>query len=420
MNSQNSKPKPGRPVAPAPYRPQPVPIVLQLKSINQPANKTRVVPVAPQVYRPQPVPVVLQRKVRPELQSRAAQAQQKNPFPPKPVTTQPHKPASAQSLNHIHAKANVAQQKLNSHPGKQPGQPRVMPAYRGIPSRGTVQRSQDSSAVNIKLVFSSIPSDVQQTLNAMVVENPAFKKLCLQVHEQIYPINVFGVPASECKGGKVENKKVIVNQTLDHDDMVNVIVFEITNLLHSKLLGAAKDAETIENIEWNGVIIQSDIMRASKKMNHVKKTPYADKVDHQGWDNFDNYANEQIKRGHTGNYTDRFDDPPKAQNCFLTSACVSALGLPDDCEELTTLRTFRDNYILSLPGGPELVQEYYEVAPEVVKRIYENKESERILGSLYDELVVPSVRLIRNGEYQEALIHYQSWVARLINEFFCS
>jgi len=54
------------PTAPAPYRPQPTPRVLQTKSALKPSSNTqasqRKLPPAPQVYRPQTVPKVLQKK----------------------------------------------------------------------------------------------------------------------------------------------------------------------------------------------------------------------------------------------------------------------------------------------------------------------------------------------------------------------
>lgn len=40
-----------------------------------------------------------------------------------------------------------------------------------------------------------------------------------------------------------------------------------------------------------------------------------------------------------------------SSGCYLTSACVNAKGLPDDCEELTVLRNFRD-------GGTEHTVNY--------------------------------------------------------------
>lgn len=55
--------------------------------------------------------------------------------------------------------------------------------------------------------------------------------------------------------------------------------------------------------------------------------------------------------------------------CFLTSAACQYCGLPDDCHELQTLRAFRDGYLAEVPGGPELVQRYYEIAPAIVARL---------------------------------------------------
>ena len=49
--------------------------------------------------------------------------------------------------------------------------------------------------------------------------------------------------------------------------------------------------------------------------------------------------------------------------CYLTSACIAARGLPDDCEELMTLRIFRDKWLKLQPGGIEEIAEYYSTAP---------------------------------------------------------
>ena len=39
--------------------------------------------------------------------------------------------------------------------------------------------------------------------------------------------------------------------------------------------------------------------------------------------------------------------------CYLTTACVVAKNLPDDCEELTALRNFRDTYLRNHENGEE-------------------------------------------------------------------
>ena len=52
--------------------------------------------------------------------------------------------------------------------------------------------------------------------------------------------------------------------------------------------------------------------------------------------------------------------------CFITTAVCQELGKPDDCEELTAFRAFRDGYLRSQPDGEALIREYYNIAPGIV------------------------------------------------------
>ena len=52
--------------------------------------------------------------------------------------------------------------------------------------------------------------------------------------------------------------------------------------------------------------------------------------------------------------------------CFITTAVCQELGKPDDCEELTAFRAFRDGYLRSRPDGEALIREYYNIAPGIV------------------------------------------------------
>ncbi len=103
--------------------------------------------------------------------------------------------------------------------------------------------------------------------------------------------------------------------------------------------------------------------------------------------------------------------------CFLTSACAEARGLPDDCLELTTLRTFRDSYLGQQPDGPAAIAHYYEVAPAIVERINVQPNAKEVYGQLFNELVVPCVELIQEGKLSEALTTYASAVMRLEREY---
>ena len=65
-------------------------------------------------------------------------------------------------------------------------------------------------------------------------------------------------------------------------------------------------------------------------------------------------VNEDTYYKYCRNYD--YDDCPiykgnDSGGCFLTSACTEARGLPDDCHELTVLRSFRDGYLRSQPEG---------------------------------------------------------------------
>src|SRR5262249_51645401 len=52
--------------------------------------------------------------------------------------------------------------------------------------------------------------------------------------------------------------------------------------------------------------------------------------------------------------------------CYISTAAVHALGLPDDGPELNALRRFRDHVLLPTEPGRRAVAEYYEIAPRVV------------------------------------------------------
>ena len=99
--------------------------------------------------------------------------------------------------------------------------------------------------------------------------------------------------------------------------------------------------------------------------------------------------------------------------CFLTSACVETKGLPDDCRELTVLRTFRDNYLKSRPDGEALICGYYHCAPAIVEKIKASHNYKAIFDQIYDKLVLPCVKMIDAGDNEGALEHYREYTLQL-------
>lgn len=104
---------------------------------------------------------------------------------------------------------------------------------------------------------------------------------------------------------------------------------------------------------------------------------------------------------------------PGGSGCFLTTACVDSIGLPDDCEELTMLRWLRDNFIRRQKGGAEEVAEYYRVAPQITARIDASAERRTVYRGIYDGLVLPAVQMIRANRYQDAYELYKTWFQQL-------
>jgi hypothetical protein len=102
--------------------------------------------------------------------------------------------------------------------------------------------------------------------------------------------------------------------------------------------------------------------------------------------------------------------------CFITTACVQARGLPDDCLELTTLRTFRDRYIATMHNGKAMIKVYYENSPMIVEAINQRPDARAIYDGLYD-VICMCVRYIQEGAYESAFQMYVDMVIELRNRF---
>lgn len=104
--------------------------------------------------------------------------------------------------------------------------------------------------------------------------------------------------------------------------------------------------------------------------------------------------------------------PKKDKCCYITTACAEAKGLPDDCEELTTLRNFRDNYLIKKPNGLQLIEIYYQHSPLIVNRIRQREDEEEIFKLLY-AIIRLCVNAIKQGNMEFAYQTYCEMVLRL-------
>lgn len=106
--------------------------------------------------------------------------------------------------------------------------------------------------------------------------------------------------------------------------------------------------------------------------------------------------------------------------CYITTAVCQSLGRPDDCYELNTLRGYRDSYLLSTAEGRAMVDEYYNIAPTIVKRIDKQEDSDRIYREIWNTYLSPCITMIENGENEKCRDLYSSMVRKLEAQYLYS
>ena len=122
--------------------------------------------------------------------------------------------------------------------------------------------------------------------------------------------------------------------------------------------------------------------------------------------------NEKLKVDLPFRYIKNMSSDPDA-NCFLTSACVSHKGLPDDCAELMILRNLRETVMKPNPIFNQLIAEYNVIAPKMLSNIGDSENKGEILETIYSNLVLPAVNLVEEGKNEEAIAYYRDFVQEM-------
>lgn len=103
--------------------------------------------------------------------------------------------------------------------------------------------------------------------------------------------------------------------------------------------------------------------------------------------------------------------------CFITTAVCEYLGKTDDCYELMTLRQFRDQWLNYQADGPDLIEEYYSIAPIIVSKLELSCEKDKVYNQLWIQYIKPCVYLIENNEYIQCKELYMLMVNYLKDHF---
>lgn len=107
----------------------------------------------------------------------------------------------------------------------------------------------------------------------------------------------------------------------------------------------------------------------------------------------------------------------RSKLCYITTAVCESLHKTEDCYELTLLKNYRDTYLIGAEGGEELIQDYYNIAPTIVKRMNRSKHSDSKYRSIWESYLKPCIALIEEGRNEECRILYQSMVETLHKEY---
>lgn len=106
-----------------------------------------------------------------------------------------------------------------------------------------------------------------------------------------------------------------------------------------------------------------------------------------------------------------------ADGCFLTTACCTVFGRPDDGFELSTLRAFRDEWLAHQPGGPDEIAQYYRIAPAICTHLSRDPAGRWELFRIYAGTILPCVALVRLGLNRTAHRLYHGLVRRLASKY---
>ena len=105
--------------------------------------------------------------------------------------------------------------------------------------------------------------------------------------------------------------------------------------------------------------------------------------------------------------------------CYITTAICKEYNRPDDCYELTLLRSFRDNWLSKQPDGEKLIKEYYATAPQMVSFVDKLPNHKRIYQKLNDVYLSRCIFFIENNMPERCKQKYVEMVQYLDSLKMC-
>ena len=116
----------------------------------------------------------------------------------------------------------------------------------------------------------------------------------------------------------------------------------------------------------------------------------------------------------TSRYVD-CTDYKNASRCFITTATCLSAGKADNCEELTIMRLFRDEWLLNQPDGAYLIEDYYRTDPTKVEKINQQPDRTLIYATIYQKYILPCVQCAKEKRFNDSKRIYVDMVTTMKN-----
>jgi tetratricopeptide (TPR) repeat protein len=133
---------------------------------------------------------------------------------------------------------------------------------------------------------------------------------------------------------------------------------------------------------------------------------YDDDIDHESIEKCQKAIND-IKKAKEDN----------SGGCFITTAVCESLSRSDDCYELTAFRKFRDTWLAVQPGEKALIEEYYRIAPGIVRAINAASESKAVYRDIWNRYLSDCLHYIEAGAFEDCRQKYTEMVEALSREW---
>ena len=92
-------------------------------------------------------------------------------------------------------------------------------------------------------------------------------------------------------------------------------------------------------------------------------------------------------------------------SCYITTILCDMLGFDDKCSVLETLRGFRNNVMQKDSKYKDILYEYDTIGPEIAKNI-RDEEDYGLINGLLDFYILPTVSLVKEKKYEDAVSKY--------------